>query len=215
MSSRPSPTPPGFTQEDLDWARSQPPIYDELEDNNNHSNRRTHTTPPARNRRDTPPRERGPHEPSIGSDASKSEETGSYETASDSRANSLPLLGPPGEPCDFTWDRFKGPIADWMEGLEAKFEPFSDESWTNCTTDEGLYNLLHDRLVTRFTRQALTPNAREKREIHVICMLAKYFMILREDMVKAHLPFYIEEALSDAIVRLTMGGVNFDEYYES
>ncbi|PWW75410.1 hypothetical protein C7212DRAFT_345396 [Tuber magnatum] len=119
----------------------------------------------------------------------------------------------PGQPAasDFTWDRFRKPLSEWQEGLEAIYWPYSDEAWSVCTTEEWLYGRLHARLTTRFVRLATAPTEQEEREIHVICMLAKYLLIKREEMGQAHLSIYIEEALSDAIIRLTWGDVDFRE----
>jgi len=40
-------------------------------------------------------------------------------------------------------------------------------------------------------------------------MLAKYYLIKREEMGQAHLSIYAEGALSDAIIQLTIGNVDF------
>ncbi|KAG0137694.1 hypothetical protein HOY82DRAFT_597508 [Tuber indicum] len=63
------------------------------------------------------------------------------------------------------------------------------------TTQEGLYGMLHARLVTPFPRQGIAPNEQEAKEIHATCMLAKNYLVKCEEIVPAHLPMYVEGLL--------------------
>ncbi|KAG0640076.1 hypothetical protein HOY80DRAFT_1000474 [Tuber brumale] len=139
-------------------------------------------------------------------------ETGRTEPgAGEFHAPVPPSVGMPDTPCDFTWSRFRRSLSEWQAGLEALYAPFSNEAWTVCTTEEWLYRLLHDRLVTRFARLEIVPTEQEAKEIHVICMLAKYYLIMRDEREYAHLPIYLELALSDAIIQLTVGEIDFTD----
>lgn len=183
--------PPGFTVEHVEWALSQPRLYDDTEQLTETSAKPTTQLDEA--------------------ESNKTEPSNNESDGGEPDKPALPPLGPPGTPCDFTWDRFKKPLSEWQEGLEAIYKPYSDETWSICTTEEWLYGVLRARLVTRFERQAIGPTEQEEKEIHVICMLAKYYLIRREEMGQAHIPIYVEEALSDAIIRLTWGEVDFTE----
>jgi len=204
MASRNIAAPPGFTDEYLEWALSQPRLFNDPD-----------PEPPTEQQVDRNETESNRTE----SEEAESNKTGSNKTASNEAESNetefgqsvIPLFGPPGTPCHFYWDRFQSPLSEWQEGLEAIYAPFSDEAWSVCTTEEWLYGVLHARLVTRFERQPIGPTEQEEREIHVICMLAKYYLIKREEMGQAHLPIYVEEALSDAIIKLTRDDVDFTE----
>lgn len=199
MASRNIAAPPGITDEYLEWALSQPQLFDDPDPE--------------------PPTEQQVYYNKTESHKTESEEAESNKTASNKAESNeseygqsiMHLFGPPSTPSHFYWDRFQSPLSEWQEGLEAIYAPFSDEAWSVCTTEEWLYGVLHARLVTRFERQPIGPTEQEEREIHVICMLAKYYLIKRDEMGQAHLPIYVEEALSDAIIKLTRDGVDFTE----
>lgn len=203
MASRNIAAPPGFTNEYLEWALSQPRLFDDSD-----------PEPPTEQQVNCNKTESNRTE----SEEAESNKAGSNKTSNEAESNEtecgqsvIPLFGPPGTPCHFYWGRFQSPLSEWQEGLEAIYAPFSDEAWSVCTTEEWLYGVLHARLVTRFERQAIGPTEQEEREIHVICMLAKYYLIKREEMGQAHLSIYVEEALSDAIIKLTRDDVDFTE----